>query len=67
MGSVYIKFLKAFDSVNNLFLLAKLKSSGIDGTVLNWFKSYLSNLSHQFQIDGVFSEEVIDSFLFLLY
>ncbi len=40
---VYLDFTKAFDSVNSRFLLAKLKSSGIDGAVLNWIKSYLSN------------------------
>ncbi len=33
---VYLDFAKAFDSVNHRFLLAKLKSSGIDGAVLNW-------------------------------
>ncbi len=29
------------------FLRAKLKASGIDGAVLNWIKSYLSNRSYQ--------------------
>ncbi len=54
---VYLVFAKAFDSANHRFLLAKLKSSGIDGAVLNWIKSYLSNRSYQVQIDGVLSEE----------
>ncbi len=40
MDLVYLDFAKAFDSVNHRFLLAKLKSSGIDGAVLNWIKSY---------------------------
>ncbi len=39
---VYLNFAKAFDSVNHRFLLAKLKSYGIDGAMLNWIKSYLS-------------------------
>ncbi len=71
-------FAKAFDSVNHRFLLAKLKASGIDGAVINWIKSYLSNRSYQVQIDGVLSEEapchrgvpqgsVISPLLFLLY
>ncbi len=47
----------AFDFVKHRFLLAKLKSSGIDGAVLNWIESYLSNRSYQVQIDGVISEE----------
>ncbi len=78
MDLVYLDFAKAFDSVNHRFLLAKLKSSGIDGAVLNWIKSYLSNRSYQVQIDGVLSEEapclrgvpqgsVIGPLLFLLY
>ncbi len=40
---VYLDFAKAFDSVNHRFLLAKLSATGIDGAVLNWIKSYLSN------------------------
>ncbi len=54
---VYLDFAKAFNSVNHRFLLAKLKSSGIDGAVLNWIKLYLPNRSYQVQIDGVLSEE----------
>ncbi len=57
MDLVYLDFAKAFDSVNYRFLLAKLMSSGIDGAVLNWIKSYLSNRSYHFQIDGILSEE----------
>ncbi len=75
---VYLAFAKAFDSVNYGLLLAKLKSSGIDGAVLNWIKSYLANRSYQVQIDGILSEEapchsgvpqgsVIGPLLFLLY
>ncbi len=55
---VYLDFAKAFDSVKHRFLLAKLKSSGIDGFVLNWIKFTLSNRFYQVQIDGVLSEEV---------
>ncbi len=40
---VYLDFAKAFDSVNHRFRLAELKSSGIDGAMLNWIKSYTSN------------------------
>ncbi len=52
-------FAKALGFVNHRFLLAKLNSSGIDGLVLNWIKSYLSYRSHQFQIDGVLSDEAL--------
>ncbi len=54
---VYLDFANAFDSINHRFLLAKLKSYGIDGAALNWIKSYLSSHSYQVQIDGVLSEE----------
>ncbi len=77
-GLVYINFAKSIDCANRRFLLAKLKSSGIDGPVLNWIKSYLSEGSYQVQIDGVHPEEapcltcvpqgsVIAPLLFLLY
>ncbi len=55
---VYFDFAEAFDSVNHRFLLAKLRSYGIDGAVLNKIKFYLSNRSYQVQIDGFFSKEV---------
>ncbi len=78
VGLVYLDFAKAFDSVNHRFLLAKLKSSGIDGAVQNWIEPYLSNRSYEVQKDGVLSEEaacfsgvpqcsVIGPLLFLLY
>ncbi len=56
VGFVYRDFAKAFDSVNHQFLLAKPKASGIDGAVLNWIKSYLSNRTYQVQIDSILSE-----------
>ncbi len=43
---VCLDYAKAIDSVNYRFLQAKLKSSGIDGAVLNGIKSYLSNRSY---------------------
>ncbi len=78
MDLVYLGFAKAFDSVNHRFLLAKLKFSGMDRTVLNWIKSYLSNRSYQVRIDGILSEEApchsgvpqgpaLGPLLFLLY
>ncbi len=47
--------LAYLDSVKHRFILAKLKSSGIDAAVLNWIKFYLSNRSYQVKIDGVLS------------
>ena len=39
---VFIELKKAFDTVNHEMLLHKLKLYGINGTCLEWFKSYLS-------------------------
>ncbi len=75
---VCLDFTEAFDSTNHRFLVAKLKSFGIDGNVVKWFKSYLSNMSNQVQIDAVLSDEApclssfsqgsgIDPLLSLLY
>ncbi len=57
MDLVYLDFAKAFDCENHRFLLAKLKSSGIDEAVLNWILLCLSNRSYPVQVDGVLSEE----------
>ena len=34
---------KAFDTVDHQVLIKKLQYYGIDGTALEWFKTYLSN------------------------
>ena len=39
----FIDLRKAFDTVNHEVLLLKLKLYGINGTCLEWLKSYLSN------------------------
>ena len=40
---VFIYLKKAFDIVNHQIILHKLKLYGVNGTCLEWFKSYLSN------------------------
>ena len=40
---VFIDLKKAFDTVNHEILLHKPKLYGMNGTCLEWFKSYLSN------------------------
>ena len=40
---VYLDLAKAFDTVGHNRLLHKLKSVGIGGPLLDWFKSYLTD------------------------
>ena len=40
-SGIYIDLSKAFDSLNHVFLLHKLKDFGIDDSTLPWFPSYL--------------------------
>lgn len=50
---VMLDFSKAFDTVQHDILLAKLEKIGIRGSVLDWFKSYLTDRQQYVDIDGV--------------
>ena len=43
VGSIYLDFAKAFDSINHPILLTKLKNMGVSKKLRNWIKSYLGN------------------------
>ena len=53
---IFCDISKAFDRVWHKGLLYKLKSIGIDDTVLKWFESYLSNSRQQVVINGETSD-----------
>lgn len=75
--SIFLDFVKAFDTVSHDILLEKLKYHGIRGLPLNWFNSYLSSRYQCVKIDnaksykavvcGVPQESVLGPLFFLIY
>ena len=66
---VFLDLQKAFDTVNQNILLAKLKH-GIKGTSLDWFKSFTSDLkesSTKIVSHGVLQGSVIGPLLFTIF
>lgn len=59
MDIVYLDFAKAFDKVSHTKLLNKLKSYGIQGDILNWIHSWLSNRKQRVVLNGEFSEWIL--------
>lgn len=59
VGSVFIDFTKAFDSINHDILFCKLASLGINGPALELLRSYLLDRTQTVNISGVLSEKTI--------
>ena len=53
MYCMYLDFSKAFDSVLHEILLLKLEAYGIQGKVLQWIRSFLSERKQAIMINGV--------------
>ena len=73
-----LDFSKAFDKVPHKRLLSKLSAHGIDGSLLDWFASFLENRIQRVVCDGATSDSknvisgvpqgtVLGPLLFLLY
>ena len=75
---ILIEIQKTFECVNQRILLQKMKSFGIRGLPLRWFRSYLSNWCCFIEMNSVNSSEnifnkgapqgsILGPILFLLY
>ena len=76
--AVFLDISKAFDKVCHKGLLAKLKSNGINGSLLRWFESYSTERYQRVIIEGTSSDwapieagvpqgSVLGPLLFLVY
>ena len=52
LDAVYLDFSKAFDSVPHKRLLIKLQSYGVEGKVLQWIQSFLSDRRQTVYVSG---------------
>ena len=58
---LYLDFAKAFDTVDHITLIEKLKWYGVTGQLLGWFSDHLSDRSQRVVIDGEASVRVYRS------
>ncbi len=55
-GVVFINLHKAFDTVDQDILLAKLPNFGVEGVKHQWFQSYLTGRLQAVTVDGHLSD-----------
>ena len=52
---IYCDFMRAFNTVPHRTLVSKLKTYGIDGTLLEWISSFLIGRTQRVTVNGIFS------------
>ena len=76
--AIYIDFSKAFDKVPHNKLLTKLEGYGVQGNLLRWLSTFLTNRNQVISLNGIYSKpmdvisgvpqgSVLGPLLFLLY
>ena len=77
-GMVMLDLQKAFDTVDHVILMSKLKCMGFNEITMKWFKSYLTGRSQVCDVEGILSESkevtcgvpqgsILGPLLFLIY
>ena len=56
LTQLFLDWSKAFDRVSHYVLIKKLHKYGVCGPMLEWFRSYLSNMSQRVQFRGSVSD-----------
>ena len=54
--AAFLDLKKAFDSLDHCILLQQIGDLGVAGSVLRWFKNYLSGRVHRVKLHNQFSE-----------
>ena len=52
INGIFCDLAKVYDCVNHKILLQKLKYYGKQGSIFEWFKSYLINRQHRVQLNA---------------
>ena len=58
IDAVFLDFAKAFEAVSHQHILLKLKSFGINNSIISWISSFLSGRQQRVVVNGVFSNWV---------
>ena len=53
---LYLDFSKAFDKVDHEIVLRKIAAMGIDGNLLKWIRSFLTQRYQSVSVNGVLSD-----------